>query len=506
MRRIRDVLRLKFEAGLSDRTLAVAVGISKGAVAAYVYRARAAGLSWPLPAGLDDTALERRLFPGPPAPEAVRRAVPDWAQVERELRRRGVTRALLWQEYRAQHPDGFGYSWFCEAYDAWKGQVSPTMRQSHVGGEKVFVDFAGDTMGVVDPGSGEVWQAKLFVACMGASNLVFAEARASETLADWLGAHVNLFTTLGGVPKFVVCDNLKAAVTNPDRHDPGLNRSYLEMAAYYGTTILPARPGKPRDKAKVEQSVLLAERWIMARLRHARFFSLAELNAAITVLTAELNARIMRGFGASRAELFASLDEPALRGLRTPPYAFARWRRCRVGLDYHVEADGHWYSVPFRLIRQLVDLRISAATVEVFHKGERVASHARVSHRRGHTTIAEHMPSAHRRHAQWTPARLLEEAGKVGPATMALCEAVMAARPHPEQGFRTCLGILDLARTYGAARLEAACGRGVGIRARTVTSIRSILQTGLDRTFLEEEPDRQPPPWHGNIRGGGYFH
>ncbi|AWV20309.1 Transposase (plasmid) [Roseomonas mucosa] len=214
MRRIRDVLRLKFEAGLSDRTLAAAVGISKGAVAAYVYRARASGLSWPLPAGLDDTALERRLFPGPPAPEAARRPVPDWAQVERELRRRGVTRALLWQEYRAQHPDGFGYSWFCEAYDTWKGQVSPTMRQSHVGGEKVFVDFAGDTMSVIDPGSGEVWQARLFVACMGASNLVFAEARASETLADWLGAHVNLFAALGGVPKFVVCDNLKAAVTN----------------------------------------------------------------------------------------------------------------------------------------------------------------------------------------------------------------------------------------------------------------------------------------------------
>ena len=336
MRRIRDVLRLKFEAGLSDRVLATSVGISKGAVASYVSRARAAGLSWPLPAGMDDTALERRLFPGQPAPEAAR-PLPDWPAVERELRRRGVTRGLLWQEYRAEQPDGFGYSWFCEAYDAWKSQVSPTMRQSHVGGEKVFVDFAGDTIGVVDPDSGEIWQAKLFVACMGASSLVFAEARANEGLAEWLSAHVNLFAALGGVPKFVVCDNLKAAVTNPDRHDPGLNRSYLEMATYYGTAILPARPGKPRDKAKVEQSVLLAERWILARLRNARFFSLADLNATISTLTAELNARLMRGFAASRAELFSSLDAPALRPLRTPPYAFARWRRCRVGPDYHVE-------------------------------------------------------------------------------------------------------------------------------------------------------------------------
>jgi transposase len=247
------------------------------------------------------------------------------------------------------------------------------------------------------------------------------------------------------------------------------------MADDYGTAILSARPGKPRDKAKVEQSVLLAERWVMARLRHARFFSLAALNAAVTSLTAELNARVMRGFGASRAELFASLDAPALRELRTPPYAFARWRRCRVGPDYHVEADGHWYSVPYGLIRQLLDVRIGEATLEVFHKGERVASHTRVRQRRGHTTIPEHMPSAHRRHAQWTSARLLEEASKVGPSAMALCQAVMAARPHPEQGFRTCLGILGLARTYGVTRLEA-------------------------------EPDGQPPPLHGNIRGGGYFH
>jgi transposase len=505
MRRIREVIRLKFGSGLSDRALAAAVGISKGAVASYVSRARAAGLSWPLPADLDDTALERRLFPGPLAPEAAR-ALPDWAEVERELRRRGVTRALLWQEYRARHPDGFGYSWFCEAYDSWKGQVSPTMRQSHVGGEKVFVDFAGDTIGVVDPGSGEIWQAKLFVACMGASSLVFAEARASEGLADWLGAHVSLFAALGGVPKFVVCDNLKAAVTNPDRYDPGLNRSYLEMAEYYGIAILPARPGKPRDKAKVEQSVLLVERWILARLRHARFFSLADLNAAVKVLTTELNARLMRGFGASRAELFASLDAPALQPLRAPPYAFARWRRCRVGPDYHVEADGHWYSVPFGLIRQLLDVRIGEATLEVFHKGERVASHARVPNRRGHTTIPEHMPSAHRRHAQWTPVRLLEEASKIGPSAMGLCDAVMTARPHPEQGFRTCLGILGLARSYGAVRLEAACARGLSIRARSVGSIRSILQNGLDRAFLDEEADRQAPPLHGNIRGGGYFH
>src|SRR5215218_7099197 len=366
MRRIRDVLRLKYEARLSERAMVAALGISKGAIGSYLSRARAAGLSWPLPEGLTDTELERRLFPGPPVAETVAsRPAPDWAEVERELRRRGVTRALLWQEYRARHPDGFGYSWFCEAYEAWKSRLSPRMRQSHVGGEKVFVDFAGDTIGVTDPDSGVVWQAKLFVATMGASNLVFAEARASEGLADWIGAHVSLFAALGGVPKFVVCDNLKSAVISADRYEPGLNRSYLELAEHYGTAVPPARPGKPRDKAKVEQSVLIAERWILARLRNARFFSLAELNAAIAALTAELNARVVRGFGASRTELFAALDAPALGELPAQPYSFATWLRRRPGPDYHVEVDGHWYAVPLRLIGQVLEVRAAAAHAEV---------------------------------------------------------------------------------------------------------------------------------------------
>lgn len=506
MRLIRDVLRLKYESGLSERAISATLGISKGAIGSYLSRARAAKLSWPLPAELSEAALERLLFPGPRADAEGNRPVPDWAEVERELRRRGVTRALLWQEYRARHPEGFGYSWFCETYDVWKRQLSPTMRQSHVAGEKVFVDFAGDTIGVIDPGTGEVWQSHLFVATLGASNFIFAEARASEGLADWLGTHVNLFAALGGVPKFIVCDNLKAAVISPDRYEPGLNRSYLELAEHYGTAVLPARPGKPRDKAKVEQSVLIAERWILARLRNARFFSLAELNAAIVALTTELNGRIMRGFGASRAELFAALDAPVLGQLPAQPYSFATWLRRRPGPDYHVEVDGHWYSVPFRLIGQVLDVRAAAATVEVFHRGERVASHPRALHRRGHSTTAEHMPSAHRRHAQWTPARLLQEAAGVGPAAVALCEAIMTARPHPEQGFRTCLGILALARTYGTARLEAACARGSSIRARSVASIRSILQNGLDRAFQEDAAERRAPPPHGNIRGGGYFH
>ncbi len=505
MRRIRELLRLKFENGLPGRAIAASLGISKGAVNDYLARARAAGLSWPLPADLNDTALERRLFPGLPSVEAAARPEPNWAYVDAELRRKGVTRSLVWQEYRADHPDGYGYSWFCDRFEAWKGRVSPTMRQSHGAGEKVFVDYAGDTIDVIDPADGVARPMKLFVAAMGASSYVYAEARPSEGLADWVACHVALFAFLGGVPAIIVCDNLKSGVTRPDRYEPAVNRTYQEMARHYGTSVVPARPYKPRDKAKVEQSVLLVQRWVMARLRNRRFFSLGALNAAIAELVGELNERVMRAHGASRAELFAQVDAPALKALPDEPYAFAVWKRCRVAPDYHVEIEGCFYSVPYRLIRELIDVRVADRTIEAFHKGERVASHAKSPGRRGHVTIPEHMPSAHRRHAAWTPARMMSAAEKIGPSTAALFEAIMADRPHPEQGFRTCLGILALERTYGQARIEAACQRAGAIKARSVSSVRSILQTGLDRAFLEPQPEPEPLR-HGNIRGRTYFH
>jgi transposase len=504
MRRIRDVLRLKFAQGLSDRAIVASLKLGKGSVGNYLMRARSAGLEWPLPAGLSDDDLELLLFPAAPSIPDEDRPVPDWMVVDRELRRPGVTRALLWEEYRATYPLGFGYAWFCEHYEAWKGRVHPTMRQSHVGGEKVFVDFAGDMIEVIDPVTGEVRAMKLFVAAMGASNFTYAEAVASEGLEDWVGAHVRMFGFLGGVPKAVIPDNLKSAVIRPDRFDPGLNRTYAEMAAHYGTAILPARPRKPRDKAKVEVAVQVAQRWILARLRNHRFFCLAELNTAIRRLLDELNVRVMRGYGASRADLFATLDRPHLKPLPEVAYAFARWKRCRVAPDYHVEVDSCWYSVPFALIRREVDVRICGAVVEIFHGGERVASHLRCVGRRSHVTLPEHMPSAHRRHAEWTPARMLAAATKLGPSVVAFCETVMADRPHPEQGFRTCLGVLALAKSYDGERLDGACRRGLSIRARSVASIRSILQTGLDRAFLDEAPE-ECPLQHANIRGQDYY-
>ncbi|QIE43875.1 IS21 family transposase [Meridianimarinicoccus aquatilis] len=505
MRRIRDVLRLKFAQGLSERSIAASLGLGKGSVGTYLRRARDAGLRWPLPDGLDDDSLELLLFPSSPSVPDPDRPVPDWAAMDKELRKRSVTRMLLWEEYRAQHPGGFGYTWFCTHFDAWKGRVRPSMRQTHAGGEKVFVDYAGDTIDIVDPETGEVHAAKLFVATMGASSYTYVEAVASEGLEDWIGAHTRMFAYLGGVPKAVVPDNLKSAVIKPDRYDPGLNRTYAEMAEHYSTAILPARVRKPKDKAKVEVAVQVAQRWILARLRNHRFFSLAELNAAIRPLLDDLNTRVMRDYGASRADLFATLDRPSLQPLPADPYVFARWKRARVAPDYHVEVDRCWYSVPFSLIRQEVDVRATHSTVEVFHRGKRIASHVRNPGRRSHVTVPDHMPSSHRRHAEWTPARVLASAEKLGPSVAAFCQIVMEDRPHPEQGFRTCMGVLSLAKSYEPDRLDAACRRGVAIKARSVSSIRSILKNGLDQAFLEPDADELPLQ-HPNIRGQKYYH
>jgi transposase len=414
MRKIREVLRLKYACGVSDRVISRSVGIGRTAIAEYVRRAAVIGISWPIPEELDDTALERKLFAPAGSNPPRSKPLPEWGHIHAELRRRGVTLALLWEEYRGHHPDGYGYSRFCDLYVEWRHGITATMRQTHAAGEKLFVDFAGDTVLVFDGLTGEVRAAKIFVAVMGASNYTFAQARFSEALPDWIGAHVDALTFLGGVPKALVCDNLKAGVTVVSRYEPGVNRTYQDLAAHYGTTIMPARPRKPRDKAKVEAAVLIVQRWILARLRNRRFFSLAELNVAILILVDELNARLMRKLGASRREFFDTIDRPALRPLPAEPYQYAEWRRARVAPDYHVEVQGHFYSVPSRMIRQVVEVRATEATIEVFHRGTRIASHARSGVKRRHTTIPEHMPSAHRRYAFWTPARLLAAAEKVG--------------------------------------------------------------------------------------------
>ena len=506
MRKIREALRLTHAMGMSRRLVGEATGIGKTAVGEYVRRAAAAGLSWPLPDEIDDGELERRLFPPADTVSPAARIEPDWSYIHAELKRRGVTLALLWQEYRTEHAQGYAYSWFCERYSDWRRRISATMRQTHLAGEKLFVDWAGDTMPVFDPATGEEYRARIFVAALGASNYTYAEARWTETLPDWIGAHVNALAAIGGVPKALVPDNLKAGITKPSRYEPGINRTYQDLADHYGCVVLPTRVRKPRDKAKVEVAVLIVERFVLAKLRNRRFFSLDELNGEVRECVATINAKVMKKLARSRRELLETIDRPALKELPNEPYRYAEWKRCGVAPDYHVEVADHYYSVPFRLLRETVEARLTDTTVEVFHKGARVASHARSSAPNRHTTIPEHMPSAHRRYAEWTPAKMMSEAARIGPATIALVEAIMKAKPHPEQGFRSCLGIMRLVRTYGSERVEAASRRGNDIGATTYGSIASILKTGLDKAYVNSKAPDGPPIRHANIRGRGYYH
>src|ERR1700735_5170760 len=409
MRQVREVLRLKHVCGHSGHQIAAMVGISRYTVAEYLRRAGVLGITWPVPAELDDAALERKLFTPPFAVGEPARPQPDWPRLHAELRRPGVTLLLVWEEYRAGQPEGYGYSRFCDLYAAWRGRLSATMRQRHPLGERLFVGCAGQTVQVLDPITGQAPTPQIFVAALGASTLTYAEARWTQGLADWIGCHVNAFSFFGGVTRQVVCDNLKSGVTAACRYEPGINRSYAEMATHYGTAIVPTRVRKPRDKAKVEVAVQLVQRWVLARLRHRRFFSLAELNGAIVELIEALNTRPMRHLGSSRRALFEATERSALLSLPTEPYSYAEWRRCRAGIDYHVEVYGHWYSVPSPLMREEIAARITEQTVELFHRGTRVASHLRSPLRGRHTTIAGHMPSSHRRYADWTPARLMRE-------------------------------------------------------------------------------------------------
>ena len=475
------------------------------AVGDYLRRARRAGLAWPLPEGLSDEALERLLFAPPPAVSPDRRPLPDWPLLHRELKRPGVTLSLLWEEYRAVHRDGYGYSRFCDLYRDWRGRLAPTMRQTHVGGDKLFVDYAGARADVIDGLTGEVPTAQIFVPTLGASSYTYAEATWTQALPDWIGSHSRAFAYFGGVPRQVVPDNLKSGVVKACLYDPEINRTYAAMAAHYDTAIVPTRPCKPRDKAKVEVGVQVVERWILARLRNRRFFSLAELNQAIGELLDDLNARRTKHLGASRRQLFEALDQPALKRLPGQPYPYAEWKPRRAGLDYHVEAAKHYYSVPHALAKQKLWVRITDRTVEVFHKAKRVAAHMRGSGNRRHTSVAEHMPSSHRRHANWTPERIRSRAAANGPHTGILIDVILRAKPHPEQGFRSCIGILRLAKTQGGERLEAACERALEIGATSYSSFASILKNNLERRASRQATDG-PAIDHSNIRGPHHFH
>ncbi len=504
MRQIREVLRLKWACGFTNRQTAQSLNISRPAVAEYVKRAEAAGITWPLPATLDDAALESKLFP-PLIVVKYPRPWPDYALIHRELARKGVTLTLLWEEYKAIYPEGLQYSQFCEHYRRYARTLDLSMRQVHRGGEKCFIDYCGQTVPICDRTTGEVRQAQIFIAVLGASNYTYCEATWTQRLPDWIGSHVRALQYFQAVPELLIPDNLRSGVTHAHRYEPIVNETYAEMAAHYGSAILPARVRRPRDKAKVEVAVQIVERWILARLRHETFFSLGELNRAIAALLARLNARAFRKLAGSRQELFETLDRPMMKPLPAAPYVFGEWKRARVHIDYHIEVDRHYYSVPYQWVGRQLEVRLTANTVEAFHRGKRIASHVRTHLRGAHTTVPEHMPRTHREYAEWTPRRLIEWAEKTGPATARLIETIMAARAHPQQGFRSALGVMRLGKSYGRERLEAACTRSLALGVRSYRSLESILRQGLDRSPLPERADTPAPIAHENVRGPDYY-
>jgi transposase len=508
MRMIREVLRLKHDCGLADRQIAESCKIGRTTVGDYIKRATQAGLSWPLPADLTELQLDAMLFKAPAAP-ASERPPPDCEYIYAELRRWrnkvNLTLTQLWIEYQEQHPGGYEYTQFCEHYRRWLGRRDYCMRQEHRAGEKLFVDYC-EGLDIVDPQTGEVVKTQLFAAVWGHSNCTYVEASLTQTLPDWIGSHVRAFEYFKCAPHVVTPDNLKSGVTKACFYEPEINPTYADLAAHYGCAVLPAKIRKPRYKAKVEGGVLIVQRWILAVLRHRVFHGVAELNVAIWELLERLNARKLRKLKLSRREIFESADRPNAKPLPAGPYEFAEWKKVRVHIDHHVQVDFHYYSVPYRLRKEQLDARATAGVIEIFHRGERVTAHARSRVPYGYTTIPEHLPPALREYAGWTPARMIEWAAKIGPSTAMTAEKIMAGKQHPEQGYRACLGILtSLVDSYGAQRVEAACGRALKFNTCSFQSVRSILKSGLDRQNGEAATTQTTLPFHGNIRGGQYY-
>ena len=503
MRKIRETLRLLWHLGLGVRETARACTMSHSTVLEYQRRAEEAQLSWEEVLEMDGGALEARLFPE--EVDSSRRPLPEWSEIYRELKRPGVTLQLLWEEYKESHPEGYQYSRFCDLYRRWRGKLDVSMRQDHKAGEKLFVDYSGMTVAVRDPKTGEPREAQIFVAVLGASNYSYAEATWSQSLPDWIGSHVRAFEFLGGVSSIVVPDNLKSGVHKPCRYEPDLNPTYQDLASHYGTAVIPARVRKPKDKSKAEGGVQLVQRWILARLRNREFFSLGELNSAIRECLERLNTRPFQKLEGSRRSLFESLDRPALKPLPRGRYEYAEWPKARVGADYHVRVDDHFYSVAYQLVGQELDVRLTAQTVECLHGGKRVACHVRSYEKGKSTTLVEHMPRQHRHYAEWTPQRLLEWAHETGSSTVEAVEGILTSKSHPLQGFHSCLGLCCLAQHYGVERLEAACRRAVRIHGLSYKSIRSILKRGLDRQEPAGPRSAPLPLDHENIRGAAYY-
>lgn len=502
MRKIKEILRLKYEQNLSHRAIATSLGISAGTVSRYAARAKAAGLGWPLPEAMDEISLESTLFKTALAGEQSPKA-PDCQWIHQELKRKGVTLFLLWQEYKGREPNGYGYSRFCQIYRDFKATLSPTLRQSHKAGEKLFVDYSGLTVPWTDSKTGEVHRAELFVAVLGASNYTFVRAYHSQSLPNWIDGHVKAFAFFGGVVDTVVPDNLRSGVSKAHIYDPDINPTYQDMAIHYQVAIVPARARAPKDKAKAENGVQGIQQRILAPLRHRTFFSVEEINAAIMPLLTAYNERPLQKLSGTRRSQFELLDQPKLKALPACAYEFATWKKVKAGMDYHISHEQHYYSVPHQYLKKTIDCRLSTHSIECFFQSKRIAHHRR-SYEPGHTTLAQHMPKSHREYVDWTPEKLTQWATQIGKQTTQLISAVIAARPMPQQGFRACLGILRLSKKYGNERLEKAACRALQIGALRYQHIESMLKHGFEQFPIAPSTSTSTPE-HSNVRGRHYF-
>lgn len=504
MRKVRDILRLRFEKGLSHSKIATALATGETTVGDCIKRAADAGITWPVPDNLDDETLEALLYNVTPNLSAAL-VMPDFAHVEKELRKKAVTLQLLWHEYKEAHGDrGYQYSQFCFHYRAHKKTVDLEFRNTYKAGEKCFVDYAGHTIPIYSPDDGSVRYAEIFIAVLGASNYTYVEASWSQDLPSWVGSHVRAFEFFGGSVEILVPDNLRSGVTKPCRYDPDITPAYYHMAAHYNCVVIPARQGKPRDKAKAENGVLVVERWILAKLRNFRFFGLYELNKQIKGLLPELNGREFNKMKGSRAQLFEDLDRPALKPLPGSSYEYVVFSRPKVNINYHVPAEDAFYSVPHTLVGKVVEVRVGESVVEILHNNQRVASHPRSRIVGHYETLPEHMPRKHQEHVAWTPERITRWAAEAGPATGKCAEIILASKPHPEQAYNAILGLIRLGKRHGQDRLEAACVRALEINCVRYRKIKDLVIGEVKKPTKAAQTDKPTPP-HANVRGRDYY-
>jgi len=507
IKKIREILRLKFNLKLRNRAIGRMVNASPSSISRYTSPFQQRELCWSQLEIISDEEIHDIVYQKKSIRSKKDFIKPDFQRIHQELKLKTVTLQLLWEEYSEVYKErAYSRTQFCEMYKSWRSKLKVTMRQIHKAGDKLFIDYAGSTIPITDSHSGEITKAQIFVAVMGASNYTYAEATFTQTLPDWIGSHVRAFSYFQGVPALCVPDNLKSCSSKACRYEPEINSTYADMIQHYNTAVLPARPRKPRDKASAEVGVQIVGRWILAKLRHQKFFTLFELNQAITKLLVELNLKPFQKLPGSRLSQFEAVDKPALQPLPATPYVYAEFKKIHLGFDYHIEIDGHYYSAPYELTKEPIEVRITENVIEIFNKGTRVASHIRSYRRGAHTTVPEHMPKKHHKHMEWTPGRFLNWANSIGQKTFHLTKHIIETKKHAEQAYRVCLGLLNLCKRYGKERLEAACNRAIHYHTLTRRSVAEILKNGLDKQSLLEGPSEPKlTNHHKNIRGPEYF-